>query len=136
MQGFQEFTNLNSRQKEINFKTTIQGKEVEGTFVVKFPSLRDRIAIEAKLSEILGGADLINIKTDAYMLAEGICYLERLIVKKPDWFNLEAIDDPDTIIKLYNEVLAFINSFRSKDESDEPKGVSGQSMDKESMESK
>ncbi len=136
MQGFQEFTNLNSRQKEINFKTTIQGKEVEGTFVVKFPSLRDRIAIEAKLSEILGGADLINIKTDAYMLAEGICYLERLIVKKPDWFNLEAIDDPDTIIKLYNEVLAFINSFRSKDESDEPKGVSGQSMDKEPMESK
>lgn len=136
MQGFQEFTNLNSRQKEINFKTTIQGKEVEGTFVVKFPSLRDRIAIEAKLSEILGGADLINIKTDAYMLAEGICYLERLIVKKPDWFNLEAIDDPDTIIKLYNEVLAFINSFRKEDERDEPKGVSGQSMDKESMESK
>lgn len=136
MQGFQEFTNLNSRQKEINFKTTIQGKEVEGTFVVKFPSLRDRIAIEAKLSEILGGADLINIKTDAYMLAEGICYLERLIVKKPDWFNLEAIDDPDTIIKLYNEVLAFINSFRKEDESYEPKGVSGQSMDKEPMESK
>ena len=136
MQGFQEFTNLNSRQKEIEFKTTIQGKEVEGTFVVKFPSLRDRIAIEAKLSEILGGADLINIKTDAYMLAEGICYLERLIVKKPDWFNLETIDDPNTIIELYNEVLAFINSFRSKDESDESKGVSGQSMDKEPMESK
>lgn len=136
MQGFQEFTNLNSRQKEIEFKTTIQGKEVEGTFIVKFPSLRDRIAIEAKLSEILDGADLINIKTDAYLLAEGICYLERLIVKKPDWFNLEAIDDPGTIIDLYNEVLAFINSFRSKDESDELKGVSGQSMDKESMESK
>lgn len=135
MQGFQEFTNLNSRQKEIEFKTTIQGKEVEGTFVVKFPSLRDRIAIEAKLSEILDGADLINIKTDAYMLAEGICYLERLIVKKPDWFSLEAIDDPNTIINLYNEVLAFINSFRKEDESDEPKGDSGQSMDKESMES-
>lgn len=134
MQGFQEFTNLNSRQKEIEFKTTIQGKEVEGTFVVKFPSLRDRIAIEAKLSEILDGADLINIKTDAYMLAEGICYIERLIIKKPDWFNLEAIDDPNTIIDLYNEVLAFINSFRKEDESDESKGDSGQSMDKESME--
>lgn len=136
MQGFKEFTDLSARTKEIEFETKIQGKDVKGTFLVKFPSLRDRIAIETKLSQLIAGADVNNIKTKTYLLAEAICYLERLIVKKPDWFNLEIIDDPDTITSLYNEVLDFINSFRKEDGSNESEGNSDKSMDKEPMEGK
>lgn len=136
MQGFKEFTDLSARTKEIEFETKIQSKNVKGTFLVKFPSLKDRIAIETKLSQLIAGADVNNIKTKTYSLAEAICYLERLIVKKPDWFDFKVIDDPDTVISLYDRVLNFINSFRKEDGSNESERNSGKSMDKEPMEGK
>lgn len=136
MKGILEFTSLHARQKEIEVETTIQNKEVKGTFIIKFPSLMDKINIEARLTSLLAGADVNIMKTRIYNLAEAMCYLKEVIVKKPTWFDYENIDNEKLIFDLYEEARNFENSFRKEDGGDEPQGDSGQSNDEESLEGK
>lgn len=136
MQGLKEFTDLSAREKEIEFESTIQGEKVKGTFVVKFPSIRDRVAIGTKMSQLLADASLSTLPNESYFLAESIAFLDNLIVKKPDWFDYDKIDNPETVLGLYEEVNKFINSFRPANEDAKSKGVGDKSMDKESVESK
>ena len=136
MKGILEFTSLNARQKEIEIETTIQNQEVKGTFIVKFPSLMDKINIETRLTSLLAGADVNIMKTRIYNLAEAICYLKEVIIKKPTWFDYENIDNEALIFRLYDEARKFENSFRKEDGGDEPQGDSGQSNDEESLEGK
>lgn len=136
MKGINEFISLSARQENIEIEATIQGKKVEGNFLVKFPSIIDRIEAEAKAATILKQADVNAMLTKTYWLTQAICYLEKVIINKPDWYNLDYIDDPKVIFDLYDKVKEFENSFRKKDESDEHEGDSSESMDKESLEGK
>lgn len=136
MKGINEFVSLSARQKEIELEATIQGKKVKGNFLVKFPSIMDRIEAEAKAARILNQADVNTMLTETYLLTQAICYLERVIIKKPDWYNFDYIDDPQVILDLYGEVKEFENSFRPKDESDKHQGDSSESVDEESLEGK
>lgn len=136
MKGINEFISLGARQKEIELEATIQGKKVKGNFLVKFPSIMDRIEAEAKAARILNQADVNAMLTETYWLTQAICYLERVIVEKPDWYNLDYIDDPQVVLDLYGEVKEFENSFRPKDEQDKHQGDSSQSVDEESLEGK
>lgn len=134
MKGINEFISLGARQKEIELEATIQGKKVKGNFLVKFPSIMDRIEAEAKAARILNQADVNAMLTETYWLTQAICYLERVIVEKPDWYNLDYIDDPQVVLDLYGEVKEFENSFRPKDEQDKHEGDSSESVDEESLE--
>lgn len=136
MKGINEFINLNSRQKDIELEATIQGKKVKGSFLVKFPSIMDRIEAEAKAARILRQADVNTMLTETYLLTQAVCYLERVIIKKPEWYNFDYIDDPQVVLDLYGEVKEFENSFRPKNEEDERPGDSDESVDEESLESK
>lgn len=136
MKGINEFISLGARQKEIELEATIQGKKVKGNFLVKFPSIMDRIEAEAKAARILNQADVNAMLTETYWLTQAICYLERVIVEKPDWYNLDYIDDPQVVLDLYGEVKEFENSFRPKDEQDKHEGDSSESVDEESLEGK
>lgn len=136
MKGINEFISLSARQENIEIEATIQGKKVKGNFLVKFPSIIDRIEAEAKAATILKQADINAMLTETYWLTQAICYLEKVIINKPDWYNLDYIDDPKVIFDLYDKVKEFENSFRKKDESDEHEGDSSESMDKESLEGK
>ncbi|WP_311481315.1 hypothetical protein [uncultured Anaerococcus sp.] len=136
MKGINEFISLGARQKEIEIEARIQGQEVKGNFLVKFPSIMDRIEAEAKASTILKQADVNTMLTETYLLTQAICYLDKVIIKKPDWYNLDYIDDPKVIFNLYGKVKDFENSFRPKNESDKHEGDSVKSVDEESLESK
>lgn len=136
MKGINEFVSLGARQKEIEIKAIIQGEEVKGNFLVKFPSIMDRIEAEAKAARILKQADVNVMLTETYWLTQAICYLEKVIIEKPDWYNLDYVDDPKVIFDLYDKVKEFENSFRPKDESDKHEGDSSKSVDKESLEGK
>lgn len=134
IKGINEFVSLGARQKEIELEATIQGKKVKGNFLVKFPSIMDRIEAEAKAARILRDSDVNAMLTETYWLTQAICYLERVIVEKPDWYNLDYIDDPQVVLDLYGEVKEFENSFRPKDEQDKHEGDSSESVDEESLE--
>lgn len=136
MKGINEFISLGARQKEIELEATIQGKKVKGNFLVKFPSIMDRIEAEAKAARILRDSDVNAMLTETYWLTQAICYLERVIVEKPDWYNLDYIDDTKVIFDLYEKAKEFENSFRTEDESDKHQGDSSQSVDEESLEGK
>lgn len=136
MKGINEFVSLGARQKEIELEATIQGKKVKGNFLVKFPSIMDRIEAEARAARILNQADVNTMLTETYLLTQAICYLERVIIKKPEWYNFDYIDDPQVVLDLYGEVKEFENSFRPKNEEDERPGDSDESVDEESLESK
>ena len=136
MKGINEFVSLSARQENIEIEATIQGKKVKGNFLVKFPSIIDRIEAEAKAATILKQADVNAMLTETYWLTQAICYLEKVIINKPDWYNLDYIDDPKVIFDLYDKVKEFENSFRPKDESSEHEGDSSESVDKESLEGK
>lgn len=136
MKGINEFVSLSARQENIEIEATVQGKKVKGNFLVKFPSIIDRIEAEAKAATILKQADVNAMLTETYWLTQAICYLEKVIINKPDWYNLDYIDDPKVIFDLYDKVKEFENSFRKKDESDEHEGDSSESVDKESLEGK
>lgn len=136
MKGINEFVSLGARQKEIELEATIQGKKVKGNFLVKFPSIMDRIESEAKAARILNQADVNTMLTETYILTQAICYLERVIINKPDWYNYDYIDDPQVIFDLYEKAKEFENSFRAKDESDEHQGDSSESVDEKSLEDK
>lgn len=136
MKGINEFVSLGARQENIELEATIQGKKVKGNFLVKFPSIMDRIEAEAKASRILNQADVNTMLTETYILTQAICYLERVIINKPDWYNYDYIDDPQVIFDLYEKAKEFENSFRAKDESDEHQGDSSESVDEESLEDK
>ncbi len=112
MKGILEFTSLNARQKEIEIETTIQNKEVKGTFIIKFPSLMDKINIEARLTSLLAGADVNIMKTRIYNLAEAMCYLKEVIIKKPSWFDYANIDN-----EKYLDLLNFVYDNTNKDSS-------------------
>lgn len=136
MKGINEFVSLGARQENIELEATIQGKKVNGNFLVKFPSIMDRIEAEAKAARILNQADVNTMLTETYILTQAICYLERVIINKPDWYNYDYIDDPQVIFDLYEKAKEFENSFRAKDESDEHQGDSSESVDEESLEDK
>lgn len=136
MKGINEFVSLGARQKEIELEATIQGKKVKGNFLVKFPSIMDRIEAEARAARILNQADVNTMLAETYLLTQVICYLERVIIKKPEWYNFDYIDDPQVVLDLYGEVKEFENSFRPKNEEDERPGDSDESVDEESLESK
>lgn len=136
MKGINEFINLNSRQKDIELEATIQGKKVKGNFLVKFPSIMDRIEAEAKAARILRQADVNTMLTETYLLTQAVCYLERVIIEQPEWYNFDYIDDPQVVLDLYGEVKEFENSFRPKNEEDERSGDSDESVDEESLEGK
>lgn len=136
MKGINEFVSLGARQKEIELEATIQGKKVKGNFLVKFPSIMDRIEAEAKAARILRQADVNTMLTETYLLTQAVCYLERVIIKKPEWYNFDYIDDPQVVLDLYGEVKEFENSFRPKNEEDERSGDSDESVDEESLEGK
>lgn len=136
MKGINEFISLGARQKEIEIEARIQGQEVKGNFLVKFPSIMDRIEAETKASRILKEADVNTMLTETYLLTQAICYLEKVIIEKPDWYNLDYIDDPQVILDLYGKAKEFENSFRAKDESDGLEGDSDKSVDEKSLEGK
>lgn len=136
IKGINEFVSLGARQKNIELEATIQGKKVKGNFLVKFPSIMDRIEAEAKAARILRDSDVNAMLTETYWLTQAICYLERVIIEKPDWYNLDYIDDTKVIFDLYEKAKEFENSFRAENESDKHQGDSGQSVDEKSLEGK
>lgn len=136
IKGINEFVSLGARQEKIELEATIQGKKVKGDFLVKFPSIMDRIEAEAKAARILRDSDVNAMLTETYWLTQAICYLERVIIEKPDWYNLDYIDDTKVIFDLYEKAKEFENSFRAENEPDKHQGDSSESVDEESLEGK
>lgn len=105
---------MNSHKRIHEFSIDKNG--YTGEFSIKYPSLMERMRIGTLRARYLGDMlGNVDVYTDniAYMAAT----LETLLVQKPKWFNLEALDDYGVLEAVYEEYLKWANSFRGNAES-------------------
>lgn len=122
-----EFVELqNGKKHTFHIKGKVNDKKVEGDFTCKYPSIMDQVAINATATGLLKGADPSilgqNIVDQAYNLAA--CKV--LIIESPDWFNLETLDDIETLNEIVKEMAAYAKTFRQEDGEGEPGQASDQ----------
>lgn len=110
----QEFIDINKRQHKFHIKTKVFGKEVEGDFICKYPSVLDSLKIQTMASKLLEGTDLESLLESAVLQAFKIATNEVLLIKRPDWYKVDDIDDFDTINAVYEEVKNFADTFRKE----------------------
>ena len=116
---------IDPESKTYSFEKTIsvQGEKLTGTFTAKYMGITARLRLGTLRAKLLDGApnQSIDILTDdiAYMIA----YLTVSLVKVPKWWNYDNLDDIEDLRAMYDEVNAFMRSFRDKnDQSTNAKG--------------
>ncbi|MBU5669511.1 hypothetical protein KQI68_06620 [Peptoniphilus sp. MSJ-1] len=130
----QEYLDIDKRQHTFNIKTTVFGKEVEGEFTCKYPSVLDSVKIQVLASRYLEGADNENIFDRAVVQAFKLASLDVLLVKKPDWYDIDNLDRFETIDDIYREVDNFTATFRNEMYKSEDTRDSSKSGDSEVVE--
>ncbi len=123
---------VNSHKRYHTF--TVDHNGYKGEFTVKYPSLLDRIRIGTLRAQYLDGVPIesLDILTDniSFMAAT----LQVVLVKKPDWFNLEVLYDYDILDYVHTEYVKWVNSFRDQIESSRNDGSSRTSRHEETLE--
>ena len=83
-----------------------------GEFVLKYPSLKDKMDIGILRSKLTGGVPTqqLDVVTDniAYMAATLII----VTVSAPDWFDIEIMEDYNVLDYIFTEYTKWTNSFR------------------------
>ncbi len=74
------------------------GPEFAGTFVLRWPTARDRQELGIGLTayfQRMGVADIAGVPGMTYGIAASVAFFERLAKEKPAWFSLDAPDSAD-----------------------------------------
>jgi len=97
------------------------GEHVEGQFTTKRLTVKDRSRQGVYRSQISGNMYCVRddfgrptgqgIDEDTDMLNSMISLLEISLIQKPDWWDLEQIEDMGLLGKVYDKVLTHENSF-------------------------
>ena len=129
-----KFLLTSERQHEFEIEGNVQGEKVKGKFMCKFPSIMDTLEIEAKLSKLISNTDVNTFSNRAYDLAYMMAYNEVLLLEKPNWYDMEVLDDIEVIVKVHSAIYGFVDSFRNGNEGNTDKEASDRSADKEVVE--
>ena len=132
----QEFIDINKRHHKFHIKTKVFGKDVEGDFICKFPSVLDSLKIQVQASKYVEGVDTADLFETTLIQALELATIDVLLIKKPEWYDPSAIDDYEVISKIYNEIQEYTRTFREQLHKGADSGDSTESTDTEVMEGK
>lgn len=132
-------TNLivDAESRTVTFTKTFNfnGLNKTGTFVAKYPTVTDRIAIGSMRAKMLGGAPSQSVDTYTDDLAFMVAYLKVLFIKTPKWFDITKLEDDAILSDLFQEVSKWVNDFRQSNITGENGGFSTTTNDEEDMDS-
>ena len=109
------------------------GLNKTGTFVAKYPTITDRIAIGSMRAKMLGGAPSQSVDTYTDDLAFMVAYLKVLLIKTPKWFDLTKLEDDAILRELFHEVSNWVTDFRQSNVASENGGFGTTADDEEDM---
>lgn len=132
----QEFIDINKRHHKFHIKTKIFGKEVEGDFICKFPSVLDSLKIQVQASKYVEGVDTADLFETTLIQALELATIDVLLIKKPEWYDPSEIDDYEVISQVHKEIQDYTRTFREQLHEGNDSGNSTESTDTEVMESK
>ena len=123
----------------VKYKTS-EGQILEGQFTTKRLSIMDRSTMGVRKSQLCGGMYCVTddkgkatgqgIDENVDYLNTMIAHLEVALVQKPQWFDLEEIDEMGVLQEVYNEVVSFaVSFFRPDDGGDSQGNGSGRSSE-------
>lgn len=95
----------------------VHGHNKTGTFTFRYPSIMDKVQIGVARAKMLDGAPEQSIDTYTSNFSYMICYIGKLCIKQPSWFNVNMIDETDVITDLFTEVTKWVDNFRYEMES-------------------
>lgn len=114
---------------------TIGGEEKTGAFTAKYMGIGARLRMGAIRAKLLDGAPNQSVDTITDDIAFMIAYLQVTLIKVPNWFNFDAIDDYEDLRDLYMEVFNFMRAFRGKNEQNTNAGNSENASSETTVES-
>lgn len=132
----QEFIDINKRHHKFHIKTKIFGKEVEGDFICKFPSVLDSLKIQVQASKYVEGVDTADLFETTLIQALELATIDVLLIKKPEWYDPSEIDDYEVISQVHKEIQDYTRTFREQLHKGEDSRDSTESTDTEVMEGK
>ena len=113
----------------VDFDSEVDDRTYKGSFTTKKMSILDLASLGVRKSQLNGAMHHdennpgtgVDSNTDEFN--NMVAHLELSLIEKPDWWKLDEISDINLIIKVYEEVLEFENTFlRSKRQPDEGNG--------------
>jgi len=105
------------RTFQVNYFSESEGRQYDGTFVVRRPNIRQQARITARHSEILGGFYYdpdnpgFGVPVDMDILAEMMAFLDMTVIEGPEWFQSDDMFDPGLIYAIYGEAVK-VDPFR------------------------
>lgn len=98
------------------------GSKYAGIFAIKRPSIKDKLAISLKDAAAISAYGISN---PDQMLSEGVKLLSYIVTfvevtanaPVPAWFDLSKMyedEDEEAILAVWNEIQAFLDTFRVK----------------------
>lgn len=128
-----ELTQLQEREHTFSIKGKVLGKDVQGEFTCRYPSILDEIEVAKKANQILDGADLSTLHQVVVDQAYNLAYCDVLLKETPDWFDISTIDNTDVLNDIVKEMVDFFGSFRKEDEENQPAKTSDEGGPKEDL---
>lgn len=84
----------------------------QGEFVVKYPSLKDKMNVGILRSKLTGGVPIQQLD----VLTDNISYMSATLmvvtISAPKWFDIEIMDDYEVLDYVFTEYNNWVNSFR------------------------
>lgn len=129
---------IDKESKTYTFEKTVSvgGEKKKGTFKAKYLGVASRLRIGTIRAKLLDGAPSQSVDTLTDDIAYMIAYLTVALIKIPNWWNYEEIDEISDLRDMYLEVYNFIQSFRGQNETDTNAGDSSTSTSQEIVEDK
>lgn len=120
-----------SRTYSFEKEISVDGIKRTGTFTAKYMGVAARLRLGSIRAKLLDGAPQQSVDPLTDDIAYMIAYLTVSIVKAPNWWNYDLIDDIQDLRSMYDEVFKFMTSFRAQDVVDSNAGNSSNSSSEE-----
>ena len=129
---------VDSESKTYTFEkeVSVEGEKKKGTFTVKYMGVAARLRLGTIRARLLEGAPSQSVDPLTDDIAYMIAYLTVSLVKAPNWWDYDKIDDVSDLREVYMEAYKFMRSFRGQNEQSDNAGDSSTSDSKETMENK
>ena len=129
---------VDSESKTYTFEkeVSVEGEKKKGTFTVKYMGVAARLRLGTIRARLLEGAPSQSVDPLTDDIAYMIAYLTVSLVKAPNLWDYDKIDDVSDLREVYMEAYKFMRSFRGQNEQSANAGDSSTSDSKETMENK
>lgn len=129
---------VDSESKTYTFEkeVSVEGEKKKGTFTVKYMGVAARLRLGTIRARLLEGVPSQSVDPLTDDIAYMIAYLTVSLVKAPNWWDYDKIDDVSDLREVYMEAYKFMRSFRGQNEQSANAGDSSTSDSKETMENK